>query len=93
MSRSKGGDYETEGIYASFTEDLSDPGSWSVATRILEGGSWYPQVIGDPQSRGTDKLSGRAARFFNGGESRWTIVFQSLGGSPGDDPRPQGAHP
>ena len=64
-----------EGIYISFNPDLSNPYAWTPPTKILNGeqAQWYPQVIG--LRPGTDKLAGRVARFYMGGESHWNIVF------------------
>jgi hypothetical protein len=36
---------------------------------------WYPQVIGDPSIRGTDKLAGGRARYFNAGRSYGFLEF------------------
>jgi hypothetical protein len=77
-----------EGIYVTFSDDLSDPARWTKPQKILEGGRWYPQVIGtNAARRETDKLAGRVARFSmrgenNLGESKWEIVFLRPGESP-----------
>ena len=65
-----------EGIYISFSRDLRDPTGWSQPQRILEGGEFYPQVIGTGSGE-TDRLAGRVARFFLSGASRWEIVFET----------------
>jgi hypothetical protein len=80
MSRSKGGNYETEGVYYSFTDRLDDVERWSPPVKLFEGQNWYPQVIGDASMHGTDKLAGEKARFFDGGGySRWNLVFHDPG--------------
>ncbi|OFW09569.1 MAG: hypothetical protein A3H96_19065 [Acidobacteria bacterium RIFCSPLOWO2_02_FULL_67_36] len=76
MSRSKGGNYTTEGIYLTSSNDPSNPLSWAVPKKIIEAGqSWYPQVVGDQSIHGTDRLAGRTARYFNAGRSSSYIVF------------------
>lgn len=69
-----------EGIYAAFTADLSDPGSWSKPVRLLDRAGigyapgYYPQVMGLGED-GTDTLAGERARFFVHGVSKWEISF------------------
>ncbi len=75
LNRAKGEGWVQEGIYVSFTSRLDDPSSWSKPQKILEGGRWYPQVIGDPKEHGTDKLAGRVARLYMSGVSEHEIVF------------------
>lgn len=75
LNRAKGSGWVQEGIYVSFSAMLSDPRSWSKPTKILDDGRWYPQVIGDPKERGTDKIAGRVARFYMSGVSEHEIVF------------------
>jgi len=77
LNRAKGTGWVQEGIYISFSQKLSNPRSWSEPVKILDGGKWYPQIIGDPTERGTDKLAGRTARFYMSGVSEHTIVFSS----------------
>ena len=59
-----------------FNTDLSNPYAWTSPTKLLDGkeGQWYPQVIGIGPPL-TDKIAGRIARFYMGGESRWLIVL------------------
>jgi hypothetical protein len=64
-----------EGIYVSFAPKLDDPRLWSPPVKILNGGSWYPQVIGLEPAAGTDKLAGEWARFFMSGTSRHLLRF------------------
>lgn len=75
LNRAKGAGWVQEGIYISFSTKPGDPRSWSKPQKILDGGRWYPQVIGDPKERGTDKLAGRVARFYMSGVSEHEIVF------------------
>lgn len=75
LSRAKNVAYDQEGVYASFTPTLEDPGRWSPPSRILKGGTWYPQVLGVEEGTGTDKIAGEWARFFMLGESRHLIRF------------------
>jgi hypothetical protein len=73
LNRTKNSNYAEEGIYISYSDSLSDLQSWSVPTKIMDGGAWYPQVIGD-----SDKLAGETARFFDGGLSDYEIVFSQV---------------
>jgi hypothetical protein len=41
----------------------------------MDGGQWYPQVMGLEGGAGTDKIAGRWARFFTGGTSDHLIQF------------------
>ena len=56
-------------------EVLDDPTLWSPPQRLVEGGSWYPQVMGIEAGTGTDKEAGARARFFMGGTSTSLIEF------------------
>jgi hypothetical protein len=62
-----------EGIYVSTIPDLSDPAGWSAPIKIVDGGWWYPQVIGEDPG-GTDKLAGAVSRFYMYGVSDWELV-------------------
>ncbi len=75
LNRAKDTKYDQEGIYVSFTSRLDDPRLWSAPMKILNGGSWYPQVIGLDEGTGTDKVAGEWARFFMAGTSRHLIHF------------------
>ena len=44
--------------------------------RILSGGGWYPQVIGDEPGVGTDRVAGKRARLFITGRSDRYIEFE-----------------
>ncbi len=75
LNRAKDTKYNEEGIYVSFTNRLNDPRLWSAPMKILNGGSWYPQVIGLDEGTGTDKVAGEWARFFMAGTSRHLVHF------------------
>lgn len=68
-------DWPQEGIYVSFSSDLSHPETWLPPTKIFDGGGWYPMAHG-LEADGTDKLAGRTARFFHGSHSEWLLEFQ-----------------
>jgi len=68
--------WTTEGIYIAYAERLDDSFSWSEPQKLLEGGAWYPQVIGLRPGAGTDSQAGRVARFFMGGVSHYLIEFE-----------------
>jgi hypothetical protein len=90
MNRSRGGNYDSDGIYLSYTTTLDAPASWAAPQRIIDSGQgWYPQVVGDAAVRGTDKLAGARARYFNQGRSSFFIDFASTpapGATSGVDP-------
>lgn len=75
LNRAKDTKYNQEGIYVSFSPRLDDPRLWSAPAKILNGGSWYPQVIGLDDGVGTDKAAGEWARFFMAGTSQYLIHF------------------
>jgi hypothetical protein len=70
------GNWRSEGNYITYNSTLSDPESWSIPEKIVEGGSWYPEVFGtDVTQHETDKLAGQVARLFIYGYSEWEISF------------------
>jgi hypothetical protein len=75
LNHAKDESFGQEGIYVSFATRLDDPRLWSAPTKILDGGSWYPQVLGLEPATGTDKVAGRVARLFLGGLSQYYIRF------------------
>lgn len=89
-----------EGVYVSFSYDISRPEAWSEPIKILDRAEFpgwyffYPQVMG-LDAGGTDTRAGRTARLYVGGVSRWEIEFVPPG-SAGDKiitpvPEPSGA--
>jgi hypothetical protein len=74
LNRAKDENYAQEGIYVSFATRLDDPSLWTPPAKILNGGRWYPQVVGNANT-GTDKLAGATARFFMSGRSEYVINF------------------
>jgi hypothetical protein len=80
MDRSKGGNYETQGVYMTYTATLDNPRSWAQPKLVItDGQGWYPQVIGAPVVEGTDKIAGSGngerTRYFNQGQSTLFINF------------------
>jgi hypothetical protein len=75
LNRSKDESYAQEGIYVSYAPRLDDPSLWTPPVKILNGGKWYPQVVGSVAGIGTDKHAGASARFFMSGRSDWVINF------------------
>ena len=75
LNRAKNEKYDQEGIYISYASRLSDPRGWSRPAKILNGGRWYPQVLGLEDGQGTDKTAGEWARFYMQGSSRHFIRF------------------
>ena len=74
LNRSKDESYGQEGIYVSYSPRLDNPALWTAPVKVLNGGKWYPQVVGSG-SRGTDKEANASARFFMSGRSDWVINF------------------
>lgn len=77
LNRAKDENYAQEGIYVSYAPRLDDPSLWTTPLKLLNGGRWYPQVVGTEAGRGTDKEAGASARFFMSGRSDWVITFSS----------------
>ncbi len=75
LNRAKDENYSQEGIYVSFAPRLDDPALWSTPQKLINGGKWYPQVVGSSLGTGTDKIAGTSARFFMSGRSDWVISF------------------
>lgn len=75
LNRSKDEAYGMEGVYVSYAPRLDNPALWTAPQKILNGGRWYPQVVGSTVGSGTDKLAGASARFFMSGRSEWMINF------------------
>jgi hypothetical protein len=92
LNRTNSDAWGQEGIYVSFNPRLDEPPGWSTPYRIVEGGSWYPQVIGLEQARGTDTWAGGTARFFMSGRSDSLIGFappSNLSPEPPSNDRPE----
>lgn len=79
--------WTTEGIYLSFSDDVSNPASWSTPVKIMDRdeatrgdpskahwNGWYAQLVGTGQGE-TDKLASRTVRLFLDGISRWEVTF------------------
>ena len=75
LNRARDENYSQEGIYVSYAPRLDDPSLWTAPVKLLNGGKWYPQVVGSTTGTGTDKLAGSPARFFMSGRSDWVINF------------------
>lgn len=75
LNRAKDMQWTQEGIYVAFSPALEDPAQWSAPRKILDGGGWYPQVLGIEPGTGTDKLAGALARLFVSGRSEYLIRF------------------
>lgn len=75
LNRTLDDDWSQDGVYVSFSPTLDDPTQWTPPERIIEGGMWYPQVIGLEPGEGTDTRAGETARLFVGGRSSFLIRF------------------
>lgn len=75
LNRAKDESYSQAGIYVSFAPRLDDPELWTTPQLVMNGGRWYPQVMGLTPGSGTDKIAGATARLFLSGRSDWLINF------------------
>ena len=75
LNRTKDEQFTQEGIYVSFAPVLDDPTAWTAPQKLVDGGPWYPQVIGTESGEGSDKQASARARFFVGGRSTAFIDF------------------
>ena len=75
LNRAKDDQFGQDGIYVAFSPTL-DPRQWTAPVKILSGGGWYPQVIGNETGVGTDRTAGKRARFFITGKSERMIEFE-----------------
>lgn len=75
LNRTRDEAFTQEGVYISYATTLDDPASWSPPEQLLQGGRWYPQVMGLTPGTGSDKFAGDRARFFMGGVSDYLIAF------------------
>jgi hypothetical protein len=75
LNRTKDEQFTQEGIYVAFSATLDDPTAWTAPVKIVDGGSWYPQVMGVETGEGSDKQAGSRPRFFMGGKSSQFIEF------------------
>jgi hypothetical protein len=81
MARASDPAWTTQGIYVAYATRLDDPRTWTPPRLLLEGGAWYPQVMGLERGSGTDSFAGAFARFFMGGRSDSFIRFQRAEGA------------
>lgn len=63
-----------EGVYLSVSSDPSDPVAWSAPVKLIEGGEWYPHVLGLGAGE-TSSLAGQTALLFLGNTAQYEIVF------------------
>jgi len=76
LNRAKDDQFGQDGIYVSYSRTIADPARWTPPSKILNGGQWYPQVIGSEAGTGTDRVAGKRARFFMTGRSERFIEFE-----------------
>lgn len=76
LNRAEDASWRQEGIYVSFAPQLEDPSGWSTPKKLLDGGRWYPQVIGTEPDTGSDRVAGQVARFFVNGRSEHLVRFR-----------------
>jgi hypothetical protein len=77
LNRTRDEQFSQEGVYVSFAQRLDAPAAWTTPMKIVDGGSWYPQVMGLENGEGSDKEAGGRARFFMGGTSNALIEFSA----------------
>lgn len=78
MSRTLNHDFDQDGNYVAYATDIGNPLTWTTPRKFLSGeeSSWYPQVIGAKEMRGTDSLAGQTSRLFLHGQSEWLLHFE-----------------
>ncbi|HJU44993.1 MAG TPA: hypothetical protein VJ691_19350 [Vicinamibacterales bacterium] len=76
LNRARDDQFTNDGIYVSYSPTLADPSQWTAPVKIMNGGGWYPQVIGGETGIGTDRIAGKRARFFLTGRSERYIEFE-----------------
>lgn len=76
LNRAKNKKWDQEGVYLVYADDIRNPATWTHPQKLLNGGRWYPQVIGDPSLGGTAALAGKKSRFFMRGISSHFLVFK-----------------
>jgi hypothetical protein len=77
LNRAADSEWTQEGIYVAFSPVLDDPEQWTEPRKIIEGGAWYPQVMGLERERGTDKVAGSISRLFIRGRSDYLLAFRN----------------
>jgi hypothetical protein len=88
VNRIRDSKWTTEGIYLSFSDDVSNPASWTTPVKIVDRdeairgdpskarwNGWYAQLVGTAQGE-TDKQASQTARLFIDGVSRWEVTFR-----------------
>ena len=61
LNRTKDEQFTQEGVYVSFARRLDSPAAWTLPIKIVDGGSWYPQVMGI-ETRQRQRQAGRRTR-------------------------------
>lgn len=74
-----------EGIYASINPRLDRPADWSRPARLVQGGAWYPQVVGLAPGDG-DTRAGSHSRFYMAGFSTWGMEITTAAYNGPDRP-------
>lgn len=76
LNRTAGGqsDWPQEGVYVTAARSLAFPTRWRVPQKIVDGGEWYPEIVGTDFGE-TDRMAGARARLFVSGYSEWEAVF------------------
>jgi hypothetical protein len=89
-------EWPQEGIYISYSSDISNPSTWSSPVKILTPAQigfapgFYPQLVG-MGPRESDSLTSQVSRIFVKGVSRWELVFPAAVAPPPAPPTEPGA--
>lgn len=71
LNHTHGENWEQEGVYLSFSEDLLQ---WTEPQKVVDTHHWYPQVLG-PSPAGAAGQAGASLRLYVGGVSGLVIEF------------------
>ena len=75
LNRASTPGFGQDGIYVAFSPDISKPTRWTRPAKLIDGGQWYPQVVGLEPGSGTDKEGGETVRLFVSGVSEYLLTF------------------
>jgi hypothetical protein len=76
LNRAANDQWAQDGVYVAFSTSLENPRGWTTPVQLLDGGTWYPQILGLESGQGTDTWGTWRARLFIGGSSNYFVDFE-----------------